>query len=164
MGTIVPPYCAPRSRSNYLGAIAGFNVEHNAIYQLGYLVPGETWCNRYVYDVTRFLDCEIPFIKANMQALWLRSLAGAAAGWVELTNNGAISKESQAIERAEVGLPTVAVLENPVPTDHGHIGMVVPAQPPAPGVHVSAAGSHCFQNAPLSRSFGAYLPRYFTHL
>ncbi len=135
---------------------------------MGYLVPGVTWCNRYLSDVTRNLDCEIPFQKANEMVKWLAGLQGAAAGWYEIhtlsTPQGLVPVETQAIARAELGLPTVAVWETPDPADHGHVAVVVPAVPPAPGVHVSAAGAHNFQNALISRSFGVYVPRYFTHV
>jgi hypothetical protein len=165
---LITPYCPPRSRQNYLDAIASLDVEHNPIYQAGYLVAGVTWCNRFLTDATRLLDCEIPFAKANDQVIWLAGMPGAAAGWLELHDlsmpQGLVSRETQAIARVELGLPTVAVWSNPKPADHGHVGMVVPTLPPSTGVHVAAAGSHNFQNAAVSRSFGVYVPRYFTHV
>jgi len=163
----VPPYCPPRSRQSYLDLIASLEVELNPIYKAGYLVAHTTWCNRFLTDATRLLGCEIPFQKANDQVVWLATMPGAAAGWYELnalsTPSGIVTVEAQATARAELGLPTVAVWSNPDPAGHGHVGVVVPAQPPAPGVHIAAAGSHNFQNALISRSFGAYIPRYFTH-
>lgn len=164
---IITPYCAPRSRANYLALVNAFNVEHNPIYQPGYMIPRGTWCDRYLSDVSTAFDCPIPFVLASEQVSWLASLTGKAAGWVELmtlsTPQGIVTVETQAIARVELGFPTVAVWANPNPKLHGHVAVVVPADPLVAGVHVSAAGGQCFRNALVSRSFGQIVPRYFSH-
>jgi len=157
--------CLPRSRKLYLDAIATLDVEHRERYRArdvtGDGIP-ETFCNLFLSDCTALLECPIPFILANIQVEWLSGPPGLAAGWLELHPLPGTTVEVQAIARAELGLPTVAAWANPS-GGHGHVGMIVPAEPPTPGIHVAAAGARNFQNSPIQRSFGVLHPRYFTH-
>ena len=158
--------CLPRSRKLYLDAVAVLDVEHRERYRPRDVTgdgKAETFCNLFLSDCTALLECPIPFVLANFQVGWLSGPLGLAAGWLELRPLPNATVEAQAIARAELGLPTVAVWANSTGA-HGHAGVVVPAEPPMTGVvHIAAAGARNFQNAPIQRSFGVLHPRYFTH-
>lgn len=137
-----------------------------------------TRCNSYVTCCTAALGCAVPPMLANEQHAWLKSNEGQLAGWMHVDSE-------TARKRAELGCPTVAVIslfrcpkchavyqsDAPCPEDaakpvetHGHIVLVVPADPTGPaGTYVSAAGAQNFVRALLQRSFGNYVPDYFTH-
>ena len=157
--------CQPRNRQTYLNLIAELDVEHNPRY-LARDVTGdgkaETFCNIFLGDCSMRLGAPIPHMLANQQVEWLSGPAGPASGWLELLPLPEATVDAQAVARAELGLPTVAVWANPT-GGHGHVGFIVPAEPPTPGVHIAAAGARNFQNAPIQRSFGVLKYRVFTH-
>ncbi len=133
----------------YSAVLDSLDVEHNAAYQPGYLVPQSSWCNRLCSDATAKLGCPIPFRPANAQYDWLRG-GGASGEWVEVTNL------LEATAHAALGQPTVAAWRNNLGL-HGHIALV------RPNGHVCAAGAHCFNDAPLTMSFGPVVPRFFSY-
>lgn len=115
-----------------------------------------TLCNCYVNVCTSALGCAIPAKKANEQHEWLKGEPGRVAGWMHVD-------QTTAAQRADLGYPTVATLPNP--QGHGHIALVVPADPVGPiGVYVSSAGAQNYVRALMSRSFGAGAQvEFFTH-
>lgn len=114
-----------------------------------------TLCNAYVTCCTAGLGCAVPPMKANSQYAWLGSAGGQVAGWTPVD-------AETARQRAQLGRPTVAALANPL--GHGHIALVVPADPAGPpGVYVSSAGVVNHVRTPLARSFGTFTPQYWTH-
>ncbi len=139
-----------RSPDIYIAQLDSLDVEHEPTYQPGYLVPGATWCNRVVSDATERLGCPVPFYLANNQHDWLSSDVGKEAGWLELVDFGA------AVAAADLGQPTIASWKNPGGS-HGHIAMI------RPGGHITQAGAHNYNDAPLVRGFGDLQPQFFTH-
>lgn len=117
--------------------------------------PVLTLCNAYLTCCTAGLGCAVPPMKANDQHAWLGSPEGKLAGWMPVDNE-------TARQRAQLGFPTVAAFANPL--GHGHVALVVPADPTGPvGVYVSAAGATNFVRCLWHRSFGTFTPDYFTH-
>ena len=161
---ILPPPMPPRSRARYLEAIASLDVEHAPKYRARDLDGSgnqSTFCNLFLSDCTKLLGCPIPWKLATDQAGWLDSAAGLSSGWHEIVASGEATAGAQAAIHADIGYPTVAVWANHA--GHGHVAIVCPAIPQGSGLHVAAAGAQNFQNAPISRSFGAIQPRFFTH-
>jgi hypothetical protein len=137
-----------------------FDVGANPRYlpnQQGY---GETYCNVYLWDATRALECEIPhWCGDNGEPLqvgkgrelsaagvigWLRTF-GSANGWRE------VPLES-ARDCANRGLPAVATWLNPSPGKPSHVAMLLPD---ADGqCRIAQAGAACFFDDPLERGFG----------
>lgn len=141
-----------------------------------------TRCNGYATACTAALGCPVPPMKANQQHDWLMSNEGQLAGWMHVDSE-------TARQRAQGGYPTMAVWKNVhwrcsrclkpaagagtcancggttvLVEDHGHIALVVPADPTGPtGIYVSAAGQQNFVRCLLARSFGDIKPDYFTH-
>lgn len=148
----------------YRQVLAQFRITASARYAPK---AGKTFCNIYVWDCTRALNCEIPhWVKAdgspttpgngnettaNSLLGWLRGY-GKAKGWAEVN-------EHQAHGMASEGLPTVAVWKNP--KGHGHIAMVLPG--PGKTLHIAQAGAKCLFDAPLASGFGGKIPLYFSH-
>lgn len=151
-----------RSRDAYDAAIDALHVDTAEEYKPGHLGAGLTWCNLFLHNATKALDCAIPFIKANAQVAWLASIEGAAQGWRELKGD---DSRLEAQRRADAGYPTVAVWENPAGLDsHGHVAMVVPGVPWLKVVvTIAQAGAHNFRHAGLGNGFGNYPVRFFTH-
>ena len=139
-----------RSPDIYRAQLDSLDVENEPMYQPGYLVPNSTWCNRVVSDATERLRCPVPLMLANEQHAWLSDERGKAAGWIRLVDFGA------AVAAADIGQPTIASWANPA-GQHGHIALV------RPGGHITQAGAHNHNDAPLARGFGDLQPDWFTH-
>jgi hypothetical protein len=153
-----------RSPDTVLGLISGIDVANNFAFlphrralSDGDATPPLTLCNCYVTCCTAALGCAVPPMKANEQHAWLKSPEGQRMGWMPVDSE-------TARQRAQLGYPTVAAWLNPS-GGHGHIALVVPADPIGPvGVYVSAAGASNFVRALLYRSFGSHnAPDFFTH-
>lgn len=143
------PACLPRTRDNLLATLLLFDVEHSATYAPG---KGLTWCNRYVSDVTKALDCPIPFRLANDQVLYLDSVEAAMDGWSRAT-------VPEALASLERGEPVVVGWYNP--EGHGHIAMGTPSD--EKGLHISQAGARCFLSKPVSSGFGSHAVKIWVH-
>lgn len=149
-----------RSPQNLRNVCAQFEVLKNPRYAR---TPSATWCNIYLWDCTRALGCEIPHwiddppkprreLSANGTVEWLEML-GHLFGWREVD-------EMRAVERADLGMPTVAVWHNP--KGHGHVAMMLPSV--HGGARVAQAGGKNLFDAPLAIGFGPSIkPRFFTH-
>lgn len=152
-----------RSPDAVLALISGIDVvnnfaflPHRRVLSDGDPTPLLTLCNAYVTCCTAALGCPIAPMKANEQAAWLLSPEGQLAGWMHVDS-------ATAKQRAQGGYPTVAAWVNPT-GGHGHIALVVPADPIGPdGIYVSAAGAQNFVRCLVGRSFGDLKPDYFTH-
>ncbi|MCG0238548.1 MAG: hypothetical protein L6E13_04675 [Firmicutes bacterium] len=156
-----------RSASEYNRVLDQFDVENNPRYK-----PGtNTYCNIYVWDVTRAMGAEIPHwvddngnpvpvgkgeeLDANKKALWLEE-HGPRFGWREVT-------AAEAQEMANRGHPVVAAWRNP--RGIGHVAPVVPGEyDPEKGPTISQAGSKNFRRATVRDGFGRLEEvRYYVH-
>jgi hypothetical protein len=159
--------------------ISQFNVENAARYS-----PrrnGKTYCNIFVWDVTRALGCEIPHyvdeqsggpryypdvkgayeLDANATCDWLKR-QGADNGWREIT-------AAAAQLYANAGYPVVSAWRN-TGGGAGHVQIVCPsrngAYDPQRGVTVAQAGSRNFSYAHISEAMSAdkiKQARYYAH-
>jgi hypothetical protein len=134
---------------------------------------GNTYCNIFVWDVTKALGAEIPHwvrdngepcpvgrgreLDANAVVLWLRE-HGPDYGWHPANTEGALTAANQ-------GKPTVAVWLNE--GGIGHVAMVRPGQPdPEKGVPIAQAGAVNFDDGYLVDGFGteaAGAVEYYVH-
>lgn len=122
---------------------------------------GKTWCNTFVWDVTRALGCEIPHwteadgrpsgpgkrareLTANGMQAWLEN-RGASYGW-------RLATAMQAHHVACLGCPAVATWANP--NGHGHVAIAVPN---AAAFIVAQAGLVCSSSIPLRDAFGSHV-------
>lgn len=132
--------------------VAKVGPETNPALQPG---NGLTWCNRFVALVAAEMGAQLGGVLANEQAAWLASKEALAAGWAPAT-------EQVARQWADVGQLALAAWRNP--SGHGHIAVLVPSLPAAPGkTRIAQAGGENFSSGSLSRGFGAYRPKFFTH-
>lgn len=156
-----PMTSAPCQRSpDALRAVAGqFAVETAPRYRPK---DGKTYCNIYLWDVTRALGCEVPHwvgppgmrseTTANALVTWLLA-EGSTLGWRE-------DDERAAVAHAAFGRPAVAAWRNPA--GHGHVALLLPS--PDGEARVAAAGARCLFDVPLVESFGRiYGIRFFLH-
>jgi hypothetical protein len=163
-----------RSPENYNEIVRQFDVASATRYAPGR--NGHTYCNIFVWDVTRALGCEVPHyidpasgapmeypdtsganeLNALAMGRWLAS-AGQRYGWREVT-------PEQAQLQANLGRPAVAVSSSV-----SHISMVVPSETPyspALGVAVAQAGSIVTNYSYLGNIYsdnGLKSVRYFVH-
>jgi hypothetical protein len=163
-----------RSPENYNEVVRQFDVASATRYAPGR--NGHTYCNIFVWDVTRALGCEVPHyidpasgapmeypdtaganeLNALSMGRWLAS-TGQRYGWREVT-------PEQAQLQANLGHPAVAVSSSV-----SHISMVVPSETPynpALGVAVAQAGSIVTNYAYLGNIYsdsGLKSVRYFVH-
>ena len=155
-----------RSAARYRQVINQFDVENNTRYAVK---NGSTYCNIFVWDVTRAMGAEIPHYidkqtmearyypetkgafqtNANMICKWL-SQKGNEYGWCEVT-----AEQAQAL--ANEGHPVVTTYKNP--NGHGHVQVVCPSKDGTynekKGVTVAQAGSHLYDYAYISDVFSS---------
>lgn len=144
-----------RSAINYRAVIDQFNVETNGRYTPYKMDKGDTYCNIFVWDVTRAMGAEIPHyvdsagnaveypnVKGSTEQTaraidsWLRNY-GEKNGWIKVT-----AEQAQAF--ANAGNPTVATWLNPTPGRSSHVQIVCPSKDgkydPVRGVTVAQSG------------------------
>jgi|GEM_PF-1375241 len=169
-----------RSAANYAAVISQFNVEHNPRYAVNQKGRGDTYCNIFVWDVTRAMRAEIPHyynartgepmqrgdagaseMNANAMYDWLKT-HGQTYGWREVS-----AEEAQRL--ANAGHPVVTALKRP--GAHGHVQVVCPSRDGTfnaeKGVTVAQAGSNLTRYSHISDLLGSSsLSRvsYFAHL
>ncbi len=164
-----------RSADNYLAVVKQFDVENNHRYTPDHAGHGETYCNIFLWDVTKAMNAEIPHwadsstgyptpmgkgveLNANAVVNWLvkdtsaNTVEAESHGWREIP-------EPEAAIAASAGRPTVAVWRNPVGI--GHVAMVIPSS--EKGTRLAAAGTHCYADCSVQQSFGGRNVRYFYH-
>lgn len=156
-----------RSRDAYNAVLDSLHVDTAEEYRPGHLGDGLTWCNLFLHNATKALDCAVPFIKANLQVQWLGGLEGSAAGWREIVQPPPSIEFSRAVcaaQRANAGFPTCVVWQNPDLEGHGHVAMVVPESAGLKVlVTIAQAGAHNFRHGSLGNGFGNLPVRFFTH-
>lgn len=151
----------------YSKAIEQFRVETNPRYRPR---DGKTYCNIFVWDVTRAMGCELPHWarddgtpalptapgaqRMNCNALyeWLFRV-GQRYGWCQID-------EQTAIGKAQRGMPTVGIWTNP--SGNGHIAMVL-AGSRAGAVLFAQAGRTCFSCGGKEEAFQERNPEYWSH-
>lgn len=152
-----------RSAEVYRKVVEQFGVETNPRYTSR---DGKTYCNIFVWDVTRAMGCEIPHWEvaykqvgsevlavgvernANDVCDWLEKY-GAACGWTKC-------KATEVNYLAEQGKPVVACYKSPA-RGIGHVAMVIPdVNTSLPGMQpiIAQAGAVNFYGFPMSRGFG----------
>lgn len=168
-----------RSAQQYDAVIDQFDVTRNSRYA-PYRNGSDTYCNIYVWDVTRAMGAEIPHYihpqtgdmlgypppkgaletTANRLYDWLQN-HGERYGWIQVD-------EATAQLAANAGQPAVTVLKNP--TGHGHVQMIRPSDnndfDPQKGVAVAQAGSRLVDyahNATLFNTDKRSQMRYYIH-
>lgn|GEM_PF-1146716 len=166
-----------RSPGTYNQLIDQFDVENNPRYKRQ---GNRTFCNIFVWDVTRAMGAEIPHwvndkgepckphergareINANLTAKWLKE-HGQKYGWREATRE-------EAIANANAGKPTVAIwynnspqkgtfdADNPWSHDWGNSGHIVMVRPQKDksnpsAVYIAQAGINNYQYTRLENGF-----------
>lgn len=146
--------------------IQQFKVAVNPRYRVGHQGKGETYCNIYVWDVTRALGSEIPHwvigdgepsspgrgreLDANATILWLRH-RGPDFNWRRVPD------AELAHACAAAGNPVAATWYNP--GGIGHVSMVRPvAVDPVRGIPIAQAGAANFDDGYLVDGFGSRGP------
>ena len=170
---IFPPLtntAANRSADSYEQVISQFAVGHNPRYLPG---GGYTYCNIFVWDVTRALGCPIPHwitaagaiaapaapgayeININAGVTWMRKYGVATYGWQPAT-------AAEAQQHANQGGVAAALWQNPT-GGHGHTAMVRPGTLTARGPATAQAGSTNFNDGHLADGFGRIKPLFYLH-
>ncbi len=168
-----------RSASLYRSVIDQFSVETNPRYKVNKNGNDETYCNIFMWDVTRAMGAEIPHyvdpktlapvqypdtrgareLTANGIYDWLGKV-GSQYGWYSVT-------AEQAQNLANQGKPVVTAMRNA--GGHGHVQVVSPSLDrqynSARGVMIAQAGSHLYNYAPITSVYRASLPKvvYYAH-
>lgn len=167
-----------RSTEQLAAIIRACNVATAARYQPNQQGKNETYCNIFVWDVTRALGAEIPHwvlksdlatpaepdltysnaaeTTSNMVFDWLTT-HGTQHGWQPAT-------ALKALDYANSGRPAVAVWKNP--GGAGHIAVVRPGTfDPEKGVPIAQAGAVNFDHLFLADGFGhaSEYVLYFVH-
>lgn len=156
-----------RSASNYRAVINQFQVETNGRYKVNKMGNNDTYCNIFVWDVTRAMGAEIPHyidaqtkqprsypdtagttcMTANTMADWLAT-TGSDYGWKRVS-----AEEAQYY--ANQGHPAVTVWKNP--HGHGHVQVVCPSGDGTynaqKGVTIAQAGRHLYNYAYISQVY-----------
>lgn len=166
-----------RSAALYRSVIDQFSVETNPRYAIR---NGSTYCNIFMWDVTRAMGAEIPHyvdpktgepryypdvkgasqMNANAIYNWLHK-HGPEYGWHEVT-------PEQAQILANQGHPAVTAYKNT--GGHGHVQVVCPSRDgkydAKRGVTIAQAGRHFYNNMPITKVYNKSLPKvsYFAHI
>ena len=191
MGGVIPPQAGRpvypavksdfynRSPELYRRVINQFCVETNPRYAVNKNGTGDTYCNIFVWDVTRAMGAEIPHyynaqtgapmecgdsgaseMTANRMYTWLHE-HGEEYGWFKVT-------DEQAQDLANQGRPVVTALSNS--GGHGHVQVVCPSHDgyddPSRGVTIAQAGRTLTSYRPITEIYRASLPKvaYFAHI
>lgn len=170
---IFPPLvntAAHRSAGAYEQVINQFAVGHNPRYLPG---GGFTYCNIFVWDVTRALGCPIPHwitsagvisapfaphayeININGGVDWMVKYGAPLHGWRKID-------AATAQQYANQGQVAVALWKNPT-GGHGHTAMVRPGTLTARGPATAQAGSTNFNEGHLADGFGNLRPLFYGH-
>ena len=169
-----------RSAALLRKVINQFNVTTNPRYEVNKKGYGDTYCNIFVWDVTRAMGAEIPHyidpqtkepvyypntdgareLNANGIYDWLAQ-KGAQYGWKEVT-----AEQAQLL--ANQGRPVVTAKKNY--SGHGHVQVVCPSADgvynSARGVTVAQAGSKLTNYSSMSLLYGTGSPpfKYYAHI
>lgn len=154
----------------YEEVIDQFAVGNNPRYHQGQQGKGETYCNIFVWDVTKAMGAEIPHwvdgngnpvpvgkgkeLDANGVVRWLQN-HGQNNGWRAVS-----AEEAQGM--ANSGKPVVASWLNP--KGIGHVGMIRPGDyDPVRGPEMAQAGGKNFNEGHVTDGFGKRPVVYYVH-
>lgn len=157
---------AHRSAELLQRIVVQFQVETAKRYQAA---NGQTFCNIFVWDVTRALGCELPhWVQAwnSQQAILAAEELTAnklAKKW--LPENGPLHgwehvPEESAREAAQAGRPAIAIWVNPA--GPGHVAILVPPIDPTK-TEIAQAGRTNFSRGSLAKGFGTHSVSFYTH-
>lgn len=171
---IHPPLTnAPEQRDPaiYSQLINQFAVAFNPRYLPG---NGNTYCNIFVWDVSRAMGAEIPHwvdssgniagpfmphaseININGGVNWMNEHGMVQFGWKSCT-------PQQAQDAANQGRIAVVMWKNPT-GGHGHTAVVKPGSVNSGGPEIAQAGRHNFNDGHVVNGFGNLSPlQYFWH-
>lgn len=159
-----------RTPDIYADVINQLAVGHNPRYLPG---GGYTYCNIFVWDVTRALGCPIPHwitkdgaiavpfqsnayeININGGVAWMQAYGVKTHGWQK-------ADAAAAQQCANQGQVAVAMWQNPT-GGHGHTAMVRPGTLTARGPATAQAGSINFNSGHLADGFGSIEPLFYVH-
>ncbi|MBI3112585.1 MAG: hypothetical protein HYZ01_13545 [Ignavibacteriales bacterium] len=136
-----------REAWKYAGVINQFRVDVSRRYEQ----EGEkTWCNIFVWDITRAMNVEIPLQTTAEMVRWLKD-TGAKQGWRRVSIDAAQRE-------ANKGNPTVAIMA-------GHAAVVRPGSPGREdGSAVAQAGAIVVNASHLKKRFGdSSLVEFWSH-
>jgi LysM repeat protein len=161
-----------RDAAIYSQLINQFAVGHNPRY-IG--VPGTTYCNIFVWDVSRAMGAEVAHwvdqsgdtatpgaphaneIVINAGVNWMLDFGISKHGWRKAT-------PQEAQDAANLGEIAVVMWKNPNPGHHGHTAVVRPGSINANGPTIAQAGLHNFNMGHVVDSFATRSPlQYFCH-
>jgi len=149
---------ADRSTYGYFRVIEQFTIEESERYEAG----EETFCNIYVWDVTRAMNAEIPHMHANEIVTWLEA-EGRSRGWRRVDAR-------MAQEMANTGHPAIAVWRNTNRNPQtgrvgpGHVAVVRPGSVgDQRGNAISAAGRYVVDAAHMQVYFNKQGIQYWYH-
>jgi len=169
-----------RSPGLYRNVINQFNVENNPRYMVNKNGNNDTYCNIFLWDVTRAMQAEIPHyvdpqtlearvypdtsgareLNANGIYDWL-SKKGSEYGWVPVN-------AEQAQLYANRGMPVVTAWKNEA-GGHGHVQVVCPSEDgqynASRGVTVAQAGRRLTNYTPITSIYNERLKDvvYYAH-
>lgn len=169
-----------RNPQLYTNVIKQFSVETNGRYEVNKNGWNDTYCNIFVWDVTKAMGAEIPHyydpntgapmqypnvdgglqMTANRMHNWLFK-HGEEYGWYQVS-----AEQAQAM--ANQGRPAVTVLKNN--GGHGHVQAVCPSDDLSynekRGVTIAQAGRNLTSYRPITEIYRASLPKvvYFAHM
>ncbi len=170
-----------RNPSLYRQVLDQFNVESNKRYAVNKNGKNDTYCNIYLWDVTKAMGAEIPHytnpntgepmhppnnkgaisMNANRINDWLNK-HGTTYGWKKVS-----AEEAQ--KYANMGMPAVTSWKNP--SGHGHVQMVAPSKngtyDPVKGVAIAQAGRSLINDGHINQVYGSNTLKkveYFVHV
>jgi murein DD-endopeptidase MepM/ murein hydrolase activator NlpD len=170
---IYPPLTnAPGARSkNVLDQLINqFAVGNNPRYLPG---GGYTYCNIFLWDVTRALGAEIPHwvnaagkiatphssgayeVNINGGVDWMKDYGVPAHGW-------RASTADEAQDYANAGKVAVVMWKNPT-GHHGHTAVIRPGEIDSKGPATAQAGSINFNMGHMKDGFGNIVGQYYVH-
>jgi hypothetical protein len=146
-----PYFLPPRSAEGYAAALDWFRVRTNPRYAPN---GSTTYCNIFVWDVTRSMKAEIPHWVAADGLTKAEDFRGKETvanyllkEWLPRSAQWNLTEDP--VTWACDGFPVVAGYVNPY--GKGHVAMVAPMQG---GVYIYQAGARCFDREPLASGFG----------
>lgn len=160
-----------RAAASYAQVIDQFAVGRNPRYRPR---NGDTFCNIFLWDVTRAMNCEIPHwvdaqgdpaapfhpganeMNVNGTVRWLREHGVPRFGW-QLAN------ATTAQAHANEGKPAFAIWRNPT-GGHGHTAIIRPGLfSDRRGATTAQAGSINFNHGHIRDGFHTRGPKYYIH-
>lgn len=161
-----------RDPASYIIVVKQFEVETNPRYVAGHdgnpANGKETYCNIFLWDVTKAMSCEIPHwvdAATGVEVPMGKGKENSANGvcdWMAahgLSNGWMICSEAQARVRATKGFPTACCWKNP--GGIGHVGVVLPG---TDFTHFAQAGGLNFFDKDIRLGFGNIKPLvFYTH-